>query len=98
MSTNGSAERSRWRGRSERARSAPHLVRQLDDHPQLRPLLVFGEDVAFLGRGEAALRREAKLIERDIFCRFLDAPFDVGLLLQRPGLGGDETEHDDLVA
>jgi hypothetical protein len=44
------------------------------------------------------LRREAKLVERHIFGRFLDAPLDLGLLFQRAGLGGDETEYDDLVA
>src|SRR5262249_51154784 len=31
---------------------APNLFRKLGDHPQLRPLLVFREDVALLGRGE----------------------------------------------
>ena len=38
---------------------APHLLRHLDDHPQLGPLLVLGQDVALLGRGKAALRRQA---------------------------------------
>ena len=42
----------------------PHLVRQFHDHAQLRPLLLLGEHVALLGRGEAALRRQAELIER----------------------------------
>ena len=37
--------------------SSPHFVGDLDDHRQLRPLLVFGQDIAFLARGEAALRR-----------------------------------------
>jgi high-affinity iron transporter len=37
-------------------RSVPHLVRRLDDEAELRPLFFLGEDVAFLGRGEAALR------------------------------------------
>src|SRR5580693_2643980 len=31
----------------------PDLVGHLDDHGELRPLLVLGERVAFLGRGEA---------------------------------------------
>ena len=43
--------------------SAPHFVGKFDDHPQLGPLLVLGQHVAFLGRGEAALRRQAQLIE-----------------------------------
>src|SRR6266700_4575179 len=45
--------------------SPPNLIRYLDDPRQLGPLLVLGQDIAFLGRGEAALRREAKLIEGD---------------------------------
>src|SRR5579884_4387969 len=47
----------------------PHLLRQLHDHSQLRPLLVLGEDVAFFCRGEAALRRKAELVEGDVFRR-----------------------------
>ncbi len=34
----------------------PHLVRYLYREPQLRPLLLLGEDVALFRRGEAALR------------------------------------------
>src|SRR6476619_441959 len=48
---------------------APHLVRQFDNHAQLRPLLLLGEDVALFGRRKSALRRQAELIERDIFRR-----------------------------
>ena len=55
----------------------PHFVRQLDDHPQLRPLLVLGEHIALLGRGETALRRQAELIERDILGRLVDPLLDV---------------------
>src|SRR6478672_12305087 len=76
----------------------PHLVRQLDHHPELGPLLVRGQHVAFLGRGKAALRRQAKLFERDVFGRFLDAPLDVVARLQPPRLGGDQPEHHQLVA
>ena len=47
--------------------AAPDLLGDLDDHAQLGPLLVLGERVALLGRGEAALRREAELVEVDIF-------------------------------
>src|SRR5262249_58739282 len=56
---------------------APHLVGHFDDHPELRPLFVFREDVALLGRGEAALRAERQLIERDVFGRLVDAALDV---------------------
>jgi hypothetical protein len=44
---------------------------------KLRPLLVLGQHIAFLGRGKAALRRQAELIERHIFRRLLDAAFDL---------------------
>ena len=47
------------------AQLAPDFLGHLDDHLQLRPLLVLGQDIAFLGGGEAALRRQAKLIEGD---------------------------------
>src|SRR5688572_444036 len=77
---------------------APHLVRQFHDHAQLRPLLLVGEDVAFLGRSEAALRRQRELLERRKFCRLVDPALDGVLVLERARLGGDEAEHDDLVA
>src|SRR5689334_20548346 len=48
-------------------RSPPHLLGEFDDHLKLRQLFVLREDVAFLGRGEAALRRQTELIQRDIF-------------------------------
>src|SRR5262245_53111034 len=44
--------------------SSPDLVGEFDDHAQFRPFLLLGQDIAFLGRGEAALRREAELLER----------------------------------
>ena len=43
---------------------APHFIGDFDDKTKLRPLLVFGQHIAFLGRGEAALRGQAELIER----------------------------------
>ena len=46
------AERAAWSARS----LPPHLVRQFDDHAQLGPLLVLRQNVAFFGRGKAALR------------------------------------------
>src|SRR5262249_41679737 len=78
--------------------SPPHFAGDVDDHPQFRPFLLLGEDIAFLRRGEAALRRQAELLERRKFARFVDAAFDVVLLLQRAALGRDETQHHDLVA
>src|SRR3954464_3691895 len=50
---------------------APHLVGDLDGEAQLGPLLFLAENVAFLGRGEAALRRQRQLLQRGEFCRFL---------------------------
>ena len=59
-------------------------------------MFVLGEDVALFGRGEAALRAEAQLVERRIFGGLLDAAQNVVAPLQRSGLRGDEAEHDDL--
>src|SRR5262249_8800806 len=90
--------------RSPRASSAaasvppPHVVGDRDDHAQLRPLLVLGQDVALLGRSEAALRRHAKLVDVDVPRRFLDAKLDVVLALERAGFRRDEAEHDLLLA
>src|SRR5215469_1375169 len=78
--------------------SSPDLVGEFDDHAQFRPLLFLGQDVAFLGRSEAALWREAELLERSEFARFFDAALDIVLLLERAALGGDEAKYDDLVA
>src|SRR5262249_26418725 len=78
--------------------SSPNLVGELDNHAQFRPFLLLGQDIAFLGRGEAALRREAELLERSEFARFLDAALDGVLLLERAALGGDEAQRHDLVA
>src|SRR6266571_1119168 len=50
----------------------PHLVRQLNDHCQLGPLFVLAQHIAFLGRGKAALRREAELVEGHVFDRLVD--------------------------
>ena len=77
---------------------APHLVRDIGDEAQLRPLLVLGEDVALFRRGEAALRRKRKLLERDQLRRLHHALPDVAPGLQRARLRRDKTEHDDLVA
>src|SRR6185312_4898513 len=91
--------RKRYAPTFARARSAPpDLFRQLDDHAQLRPLFVGGENVAFLGRSKSALRRERELVERHDPGRLLDALLDVVARLQPPGLGCDDAEHDDLVA
>src|SRR6476661_6721210 len=76
----------------------PDLVRQLDNHAQLGPLLILCQHVAFFGRGEAALRRQAELIERDKFRGFFDALLDVRTRLQATRLRRDQAKHHDLVA
>src|SRR4051812_13537339 len=69
-------------------------MRDLDDLAELRPLRVFGQDIAFLGRSEAALRRQAELVEGREFAGFVDPPLDFVLLLERAALRGDQAEDD----
>ena len=97
--------RGAWRGhmrvlaqRQGAAPLPPHLMRDLDDLAELRPLRLLGEDVALLGGGEAALRGEAELVERREFGRLVDAALDVVFPLERPGLRGDQAEDDAFVA
>src|SRR6202040_1156224 len=75
----------------------PHLLGDLVDYPQLRPLFLFGESIPFLGRGEAALRRQTELLEIGEFCGFLDAPLDRVLGFQGAGLGRHQAEHHEAV-
>src|SRR5262249_37621511 len=72
---------------------APDLVRDLDDKAELRPLLLLGEVVPLGRRGEAALGREAELVEVDISRGLLDPPHDLLPRLELAVLGGDEAEH-----
>src|SRR5262245_58998286 len=76
----------------------PHLFGDFDHFAHLGPLLLFGEDVALLGRGEAALRAERELFQRRVFRRLVDAALDVIFLLQRAALRGYQANHRDLVA
>src|SRR5262249_43789660 len=76
----------------------PHLAGDLDGEAQLGPLLFLREDVAFLGRGEAALRRQRELFERREFRRLVQPAPDVVLPLQLAEFRGDDADHDDLVA
>src|SRR3972149_8571424 len=72
---------------------APYLVCDLLDEGELSPLLLLGDLVAFLGRGEAALRRQAEPVEIDEPGRLLDAALDGVLGLERAGLAGNQSEH-----
>jgi hypothetical protein len=60
-------------------------------------LLLLGERIALLGRGEAALRRQAEPFQRNVLCRLLDAPFDVVLRLEPSTLRGNKPKHDNLL-
>src|SRR5450755_3158098 len=55
--------------------AAPNLARDLDAEFQLAPLLVLGQQVAVLGAGEAALRAERQLFQRQVFAGRVDAAF-----------------------
>src|SRR5262249_26314839 len=81
-----------------RASSPPNLVSQLHHLAHLGPLLLLGEDVALLGRGEAALRAKRELLKRRELRRLVDAAFDSVLALERAALRGDDADHDDLLA
>src|SRR5579862_3022905 len=74
----------------------PHFARDVDNHPQLGPLLLLGEIIAFLGRSEAALRRQAELVERDVLRRLIDPPLESILGFECAGLGRHQPEHDGL--
>ena len=76
--------------------SAPHFLRGLDHQRQL-PALVFHRDVvAVHGAGEAALRRQAELVERRVLRGLVDAALQRVLVLELAELGGHQAEHDDL--
>src|SRR5262249_35100440 len=71
-------------------RLPPHLVRDLDDAAQFCPLLVLGQQIALLGRGEAALAGNTELVERSIFCRLVDAALELVLAFELAALGGHD--------
>src|SRR5687768_11055116 len=86
------------RARNTGSSPSPHLIRDLHDFAHLGPLLLLGEDVALLGRGEAALRAECELLHRREFRRLVDPALDDVLALERAALRGDDADHDDLLA
>src|SRR5215469_14210715 len=75
----------------------PYFARGLDDEVQLGDLLVPGQCVAVDGRGEAALRAEAKLLERHVFRRLVDTALQRVLAFERGALAGDEAENHPLL-
>lgn len=63
--------------------SLPDGFCDLFDEAQFVPLLLLRQEVSLLGRGEAALRAEAELIERDVLRRLVDACDNILLLFER---------------
>src|SRR6185295_12295514 len=61
------------------ALSPPDFFSHFHDAPELRPLLVLGERVAFLGGGEAALPGKGELVEIDELRRLVDAALELVL-------------------
>src|SRR5687767_13653036 len=74
----------------------PNLFGDRDDPLELRPLLLLGENVALLRRGEAALRRETELIHIGELRSRVDAALQVVLALERAALRRDEAERNAL--
>src|SRR5438270_10194451 len=68
------------------ARLSPDFARGLDDEAELGLLLFHCQRIAVDGRGEAALRAEAELVERHVFGRFVDAALQFVLALERGAL------------
>ena len=56
----------------------PNRHRGLDDQAELGDLVRLAERVAGDGAGEAALRAEAKLFQRQVFRRFVDPAVESG--------------------
>src|SRR3954463_15905853 len=59
----GGSRRAFRAANAETCSAPPNFLRHLHDLGELCPLLVLGEHVALLGRGEAALWRQAELVE-----------------------------------
>src|SRR6185312_6036134 len=98
-----SASRSRsptsWRSTQGARASSPSLpdaARRLDHDLELALLVVGADEIADDVRGEAALRADCQLLERDVPGRLVDALSQLVDLLDFRHLGGDEAEHDHL--
>src|SRR5207244_7551429 len=91
------AGRTPWCRRSARLAVAPYLARDVDAELELRLLLLDGEVVAVVRAREAALRREAHVLERRILRGFVDAALEKLLALELGELGAHQAEHHFLV-
>src|SRR3954470_8983865 len=88
----------RRRATMEKRLLPPDLVGDFDREAELGPLLFLGQDVAFLGRGKAALRRHRELVKRREFGGLFETALDVVLLLELAEFRGNDADHDHLVA
>src|SRR5438874_13421142 len=79
--------------RSGRLAVAPYLARDLDAELELRLFLLDGEVVAVVRAREAALRREAHVLERHVLRGGVDTALEMILALELRQLGADEAEH-----
>src|SRR5262249_32545446 len=77
------------------ARSMPAFAGRLHDQTELGRLAVPRDVVAVDRAGEAALRRDRELPERNMAFRLVNAAYQVGLGLQLADLGGHEPEDHD---
>src|SRR5476649_122806 len=82
---------------SEISNSAPDLAGDLDAAAELGPLFVLGEQIALFGAGEAALRRETKLVEWGELRRLVEAALELVLALERACFGRHHAQHGMLV-
>src|SRR5476651_2727572 len=74
----------------------PDFFGDFHDHLELSPLLVLGQNVAFLGGSEAALWRQTKLVEIDELGGLIDEALELVLGFKPPAFRGDEPEHHGL--
>src|SRR5580693_4506983 len=81
-------------GARGRARLAPDLAGGLDDEAELGGLLVLTQHVSLHRGGEAALRGQAELVERDVPGGLVDPALEGVLALQGAALGGDQAQDD----
>src|SRR5262249_16008511 len=67
----------KWRLFTLRHSLTPDFLSELDNQPELGPLLVFRKNIALFRGSEATLRRQTKLLQRHEFSRLIDAAPDV---------------------
>src|SRR5713226_6412442 len=89
----GGRERGAPSERGPALEAAPHVLGQLDAERELRLLLIGRDRVALDRRGEPALRAHAELLEGDVLRRLVETPPEVVLLLERPRLRRDQSQH-----